>query len=131
MRKDDRALSWEGFGITHVVGSKSKLYSKSVSSQSQASCKSVPLDDDFQEMLVSAERYALGRMTYIVSLTVDYISPLIKSLDIKYINIMIDDITGHSDLGYGMDMDEEEWEKLLSRLRAEKEIRTNGSYRPV
>lgn len=66
MRKDDRALSWESFGITPVVR-----------------------------------------------------------------NIMIDDITGHSDLGYGMDMDEEEWEKLQNRLRAEKERRTNGSYRPV
>lgn len=46
----------------------------------------------------------------------------------KFGNIMIDDITGHSDLGYGMDMDEEEWEKLLSRLRAEKERRTNGRH---
>lgn len=93
--------------------------------------KTVPIDDDFQEMLVSAERYALGRMTYIVSLTVDYITPMIRNLDMKYINIMIDDITGHSYLGYGMDMDEEEWEKLLSRLCAEKERRTDGSYRPV
>lgn len=56
MRKDDRALSWEDFGITPVVRSKFELYSKSVSSQSQASCKSVPMDDDFQEMLVSAIR---------------------------------------------------------------------------
>lgn len=127
MRKDDRALSWEDFGITPVVRSKSELYSKSVSSQSQASCKSVPLDDDFQEMLVSAERYALGRMTYIVSLTVDYISPLIKSLDMKYINIMIDDITGHSDLGYGMDMDEADWMRLLDRLCAEREKRNSES----
>lgn len=92
--------------------------------------KTMEMDENFQEMLVSAERYALGRMTYIVGLTVDYISPLIKSLDMKYINIMIDDITGHSDLGYGMDMDEEEWEKLLSRLRAERERRfKNGNYR--
>lgn len=90
--------------------------------------KTVPIDDDFQEMLVSAERYALGRMTYIVSLTVDYITPMIRNLDLKYINIMIDDITGHSDLGYGMDMDEEEWGRLLSRLRAEKERRTNGRH---
>lgn len=56
MRKDDRALSWEDFGITPVVRSKFELYSKSVSSQSQASCKSVPMDDNFQEMLVSAIR---------------------------------------------------------------------------
>lgn len=100
-----------------------KRKSKSVSSQSQASCKSVPLDDDFQKMLVSAERYALGRMTYIVSLTVNYISPLIRSLDLKYINIMIDDITGHSDLGYGMDMDKADWMRLLDRLCAEREKR--------
>lgn len=92
--------------------------------------KTVEMDKNFQEILVSAVRYALGRMTYIVGLTVDYISPLIKSLDMKYINIMIDDITGHSDLGYGMDMDEEEWGRLLSRLRAERERRLkNGNYR--
>lgn len=92
--------------------------------------KTVEMDENFQEILVSAVRYALGRMTYIVGLTVDYISPLIKSLDMKYINIMIDDITGHSDLGYGMDMDEEEWGRLLSQLRAERERRLkNGNYR--
>lgn len=100
---------------------------KSVSSQSQASCKSVPMDDDFQEMLVSAERYALGRMTYIVSFTVDYISPLIKSLDMKYINIMIDDIVSHSDLGYGMDMDKADWMRLLDRLCAERGKRNGKS----
>ncbi len=92
--------------------------------------KTVPIDKGFQEMLVSAERYALGRMTYIVSLTVDYITPMIRNLDLKYINTMIDDITGHSDLGYGMDIDEEEWMKLLGRLRAERERRfKNGNYR--
>lgn len=102
-----------------------KRKSKSVSSQSQASCKSVPLDDDFQEMLVSAERYALGRMTYIVSVTVNYISPLIRSLDMKYINIMIDDIVSHSDLGYGMDMDKADWMRLLAGLKAERDRRLN------
>lgn len=90
--------------------------------------KTVPMDADFQEMLVSAERYALGRMTYIVSLTVDYIIPMIRNLDMKYINIMIDDIAEHSNLGYGMDMDKDEWMKLLGRLYAEKGRRLkNGS----
>ena len=88
--------------------------------------KTVPIDDDFQEMLVSAERYALGRMTYIVSLTVDYITPMIRNLDLKYINIMIDDIDRQRE--YGMDKDE--WMKLLGRLRAERERRfKNGNYR--
>lgn len=90
--------------------------------------KTVEMDENFQEILVSAVRYALGRMTYIVGLTVDYISPLIKSLDMKYINIMIDDIDRQRE--YGMDMDKDEWMKLLGRLRAERERRfKNGNYR--
>ena len=28
---------------------------------------------DYEHMIISAERYALGRMTYIVKITVDYI----------------------------------------------------------
>ena len=34
---------------------------------------------DYEHMIISAERYALGRMTYIVSLTVDYILKEIKA----------------------------------------------------
>ena len=83
--------------------------------------KTAPIDDDFQEMLVSAERYALGRMTYIVSLTVDYITPMIRNLDLKYINIMIDDIDRQRE--YGMDMDKDEWMKLLAALKAERDMR--------
>lgn len=90
--------------------------------------KTVEMDENFQEILVSAVRYALGRMTYIVGLTVDYIMPMIRNLDLKYINIMIDDIDRQRE--YGMDMDKDEWMKLLGRLRAERERRLkNGNYR--
>lgn len=90
--------------------------------------KTVEMDENFQEILISAVRYALGRMTYIVSLTVDYITPMIRNLDLKYINIMIDDIDRQRE--YGMDMDKDEWMKLLGRLRAERERRfKNGNYR--
>lgn len=90
--------------------------------------KTVEMDENFQEILVSAVRYALGRMTYIVGLTVDYIMPMIRNLDLKYINIMIDDIDRQRE--YGMDMDKDEWMKLLGQLRAERERRfKNGNYR--
>ena len=90
--------------------------------------KTVEMDENFQEILVSAVRYALGRMTYIVGLTVDYITPMIRNLDLKYINIMIDDIDRQRE--YGMDMDKDEWMELLGRLRAERERRLkNGNYR--
>ena len=90
--------------------------------------KTVEMDENFQEILVSAVRYALGRMTYIVGLTVDYIMPMIPDLETKYINIMIDDIDRQRE--YGMDMDKDEWMKLLGQLRAERERRfKNGNYR--
>lgn len=86
--------------------------------------KTVPIDDDFQEMLVSAERYALGRMTYIVGLTVDYIMPMIQNLKTKYINIMIDGITYQGEYyGYGMEMDRKDWMRLLAGLKAERDRR--------
>ena len=86
--------------------------------------KTVEMDKNFQEILVSAVRYALGRMTYIVGLTVDYITPMIRNLDLKYINIMIDDITYQGEYyGYGMEMDRKDWMRLLAALKAERDMR--------
>lgn len=86
--------------------------------------KTVEMDENFQEMLVSAVRYALGRMTYIVGLTVDYIMPMIQNLKTKYINIMIDDITYQGEYyGYRMEMDRKDWMRLLAGLKAERDRR--------
>lgn len=88
--------------------------------------KSVEIDENFQEILVSAVRYALGRMTYIVGLTVDYIMPMILDLETKYINIMIDDITYQGEYyGYGMEMDRKDWMRLFAGLKAERDRRLN------
>ena len=84
------------------------------------------MDKNFQEILVSAVRYALGRMTYIVGLTVDYIMPMIPDLETKYINIMIDDITYQGEYyDYGMEMDGKDWMRLLAGLKAERDRRLN------
>ena len=52
----------------------------------------VPIDDDFQQMMVSALRYALGRQSYIVGLTIEYIEWKIPLIDKKYLAIMSRDI---------------------------------------
>lgn len=88
--------------------------------------KTVEMDENFQEILASAVRYALGRMTYIVGLTVDYIMPMIPDLETKYINIMIDDITYQGEYyGYGMEMDRKDWMRLLVGLKTERDRRLN------
>nr|DAP99306.1 MAG TPA: hypothetical protein [Caudoviricetes sp.] len=52
----------------------------------------VPIDDDFQQMMVSALRYALGRQSYIVGLTIEYLEWKIPLMDKKYLAIMSRDI---------------------------------------
>ncbi|AXB82317.1 hypothetical protein ACG98G_03175 [Megasphaera hexanoica] len=52
----------------------------------------VPMDDDFQLMLVSALRYALTRNSYIVGLTIEYIEWKMPLMDKKYLAIMSRDI---------------------------------------
>ncbi len=52
----------------------------------------VPIDDDFQQMMVSALRYALTRNSYIVGLTIEYIEWKIPLMDKKYLAIMSRDI---------------------------------------
>lgn len=42
--------------------------------------KHIPLDTSLEQMLISAERYALGRRTYIVSDTTEYITTLLPNI---------------------------------------------------
>lgn len=52
----------------------------------------VPIDDDFQQMMISALRYALTRQSYIVGLTIEYLEWKIPLMDKKYLAIMSRDI---------------------------------------
>lgn len=71
---------------------------------------------DYEHMIISAERYALGRMTYIVSLTVDYILKDIEGnkLSKACLNIIRKDIKEARD--YGMECDKKQWIKLLKKI---------------
>lgn len=71
--------------------------------------------EDLGMMLISAERYALGRRTYIVSWTCKIIKRNIHILSKKHIEVMISDIQNAID--YGDDCDKKEWEELLTELK--------------
>ena len=76
-----------------------------------------PTDPKFQEMIVSSVRYALGRMTYIVSDTVDFIIPLIPYFTDNTLYVMHKDITDCNNLG--MECDKADWYKLRKAIEAE------------
>lgn len=71
---------------------------------------------DYEHIVISAVRYALGRMTYIVELTVNYIIQEIEDnkLSDQCLDIMRNDIKKARN--YGMQCDKEQWMKLLKRI---------------
>lgn len=77
-----------------------------------------------EEILVCAVRYALGRMTYIVSDVCRYVKSKKDSLSEHCRSIIIRDIEEaigrYNDLGRtcGMECDEKEWRELLEALKS-------------
>lgn len=71
---------------------------------------------DYEHMIISAERYALGRMTYIVEITVNYILEQIENdkLSDSCLDAIRKDIK--SAPNYGMECDKKLWIKLLDRI---------------
>lgn len=71
---------------------------------------------DYEQIIISAVRYALGRMTYIVSVTVNYILEEIENnnLSDRCLDVIAEDIRTTKNLG--MDCDKQEWLKLLDRI---------------
>lgn len=71
---------------------------------------------DYEHMIVSAVRYALGRMTYIVEMTVNYVLQEIEDnkLSDRCLSQIRDDIRNADSLG--MQCDTYQWLKLLQRI---------------
>lgn len=75
---------------------------------------------DYEHMLISAMRYALGGRTYIVELTCEYIENELPKLSDQCKAIMIEDIERHRLFGYGDECDKEDWMQLLEKLKHEQ-----------
>lgn len=73
---------------------------------------------DYEQIVISAERYALGRTTYIVELTVKYILNEIENdkLSDRCLDVIAEDIRSTKNLG--MDCDKEQWIKLLDKIES-------------
>ncbi len=81
--------------------------------------------EDISMILVSAERYALGRRTYIVGWTCEIIKKNMHLLSDKDKAVMIRDL--ENSISYGDECDKYEWMLLLNELRKENENVTNNN----
>ena len=89
----------------------------------------VPVDAGLEEMLIGAERYAMGRRTYIVSDTVNYLTSLLPWLSDHFMRVVMADIeaterlaqsSGSDTLLWGYPCDKADWMRLKEAIQSEK-----------
>lgn len=87
--------------------------------------KSVPLleiDKNFETILLCAVRYAIGRQTYMPSMVIDYITPLLPYLSEDVLKLIADEIIGHYTYEGALGdekIDKPYWEQFLRKIRLE------------
>ena len=85
----------------------------------------VEINKDFETILLCAVRYAIGRRSYMPSLVIDYITPLLPYLSDECLMWLDTEIVEHSNYGGLGDekIDRPYWEQFLWKIRAEREKR--------
>ena len=81
-------------------------------------------DDEFQEFIIYAERYAIGRATYVPSEVNNIILKYLPFIANNTLGVLIRDIELESDRDMlGMDCDKKMWLALLDTLKNERDGR--------
>ena len=85
----------------------------------------IEIDKNFETILLCAVRYAIGRQTYMPSLVIDYITPLLPYLSDECLMWLDTEIVEHSNYGGLGDekIDRPYWKQFLWKIRAEREKR--------
>lgn len=82
----------------------------------------IEIDKNFESILVCAVRYAIGRKSYMPSMVIDYITPLLPYLSEDVLKLIVNEITKYEAyegaLGDEM-IDRPYWEQFLRKIRLE------------
>ena len=81
-------------------------------------------DNEFQQFIIYAERYAIGRMTYVPSEVNNIILKYLPRIANNTLGVLIRDIEFEADRDMlGMDFDKKMWLALLDTLKNERDRR--------
>ena len=90
--------------------------------EAQPQVGGVEIDKNFETILLCAVRYAIGRKTYIPSLVIDYITPLLPYLSENTLRLIANEITEHEAYEGGLGdekIDKPYWLDFLRKTRLE------------
>ena len=82
----------------------------------------IEIDKNFETILLCAVRYAIGRRTYIPSLVIDYITPLLPYLSEDVLKLIADEIIEHDTYEGALGdekIDKPSWLEFLRKIRLE------------
>ena len=88
----------------------------------------IEIDKDFERILVCAVRYAIGRQTYMPSMVIDYITPLLPYLSDNILRLIASEITEHEAYEGGLGdekIDKPYWLAFYGKILAER-MKQNG-----
>ena len=88
----------------------------------------IEIDKNFETILICAVRYAIGRKTYIPSLVIDYITPLLPYLSDNTLRLIANEITEYEGYEGGLGdekIDRPYWLNFKRKILAEMERRGN------
>lgn len=90
--------------------------------EEQPQVSGVEINKNFETILLCAVRYAIGRKTYIPSLVIDYITPLLPYLSENTLRLIANEITEHEAYEGGLGdekIDKPYWLDFLRKIRLE------------
>ena len=82
----------------------------------------IEINKNFETILLCAVRYAIGRQTYMPSMVIDYITPLLPYLSENTLRLIANEITEHEAYEGGLGdekIDKPYWEQFLRKIRLE------------
>ena len=97
--------------------------------EAQPQVSGVEINKDFETILLCAVRYAIGRKSYMPSMVIDYITPLLPYLSDNALRLIANEITEYEayEGGLGDEMiDRPYWKQFLREIRLE----IGGRYEP-
>ena len=86
----------------------------------------VEINKDFETILLCAVRYAIGRKSYMPSMVIDYITPLLPYLSEDVLKLIANEIIEHYTYEGALGdekIDKPYWEQFLRKIRLEMEGR--------
>ena len=90
--------------------------------EAQPQVGGVEINKDFETILLCAVRYAIGRKSYMPSMVIDYITPLLPYLSENTLRLIANEITEHDTYEGGLGdekIDRPYWKQFLREIRLE------------